>query len=133
MVASRRIPVESDVRRRINRRYSPISVAFLLSLSGCGESSGPKPTVTWEGTVSSAATGAPISGAAVEVVDGSGFVGITKASGTTDAQGHYTLSHQGCFPNPYLEASASGYLGDDKPIACRAGTVSVDIALTPSP
>ena len=133
MAASRLMPVKSSVRRQINRRYSPMGFAFLLSLSGCGESSGPKPTVTWEGTVTSSATGSPIAGASVQVGDGTGFVPAIIASGSTDAQGHYSISHQGCVRNPYLFVGANGYSGYDDPVACHAGTVTVNIALTPSP
>ena len=123
----------SYVTPRIARRWSPVRVAFVFTLIGCDEGTGPKPDVTWEGIVSSSATGAPISGATVEVGDGSGLVLAVARSGTTDAQGHYSLTNQGCFPNPYLQASANGYFLNSKPIGCRAGTQTVHIALNPMP
>ena len=118
--------------RTIVRRWSPFQVASLVTLFGCGGDVGPKPEVIWEGTVTSTATGAPISGAGVAVGDGSGFVIQVMASGTTDAQGHYTLSHRGCFQYPYLTANAPGYNANDKPVSCRAGTQTADISLEPT-
>ena len=108
-------------------------LACLLLLFACDSSTGPKGDLLLEGTVTNAATGASISGATVGVGDGSGFGISIKQSTTTDSQGRYTLSHQGCINNPYLQAFAPGYDLDDKPVACRAGTQTVNISLTPTP
>jgi len=119
---------------RTNSRRRSLFTAGSLALFACGDdTSGPKPDVTWEGTVTSAATGAPIAGADVGVGTPNQFTLDVIRSGTTDAQGHYSLTIQGCVKEPYLTAAAIGYFPNDKAIACHAGTIAVDIALTPSP
>jgi len=120
---------------RIGRFLSPLRVAGLLALSGCGDETGPKPDVTWEGVVTSSATGAPISGASVVLEDWTtlSFVPPVLASTSSDAQGGYSITRQGCVRVPYLVVGAPGYTSINKPVACRAGTVTTDISLTPSP
>lgn len=106
-------------------------LAWLVLLFACDSSTGPRGDLQLEGTVTSAATGTPISGASVEVGDGSGFVLSVVQSTTTDAQGYYTL-RIGCINTPYLRAYAAGYDLDEEPLACRDGTQTVNMSLTPS-
>ena len=119
--------------RRVSLRWFPLRLTCLLLVIACGSSTGPSGDLLLEGTVTSAATGAAISGATVGVGDGSGFVIQIQQSTTTDSQGRYTLSHQGCINNPYVEVTATGYILNSKQVACRAETQTVNISVTPTP
>lgn len=115
------------------RRY-PLGLVFLLVLIACGGTE-PKDSggLLFEGTITDAATGAPIPGTSVGVGDGSGLVVAVASESTTDAQGHYTLSHAGCINNPYLLVIAPGYYWNSKQVACKAERQTVNLSLTRDP
>lgn len=134
MFRSRSLARKLCVARKTSPRWSVLPMSCLPILLACGGSTEPKRDLLLEGTVTSAATGAAISGATVGVFDGSGLgLAPVQSSTTTDAQGHYIVSHLGCIKNPYLHASAAGYFLNSEKLACRSGTQTVSIALTPSP
>jgi hypothetical protein len=110
-----------------------MSVACLFALIACSTEPKDARGLLFEGTVTDAATGAPIPGTGVGVADGSGFGLPSSLPATSDAQGHYTLSHAGCINNPYLAAYATGYYWGSIEVLCKAERQTVNIALTRDP
>ena len=86
----------------------------------------------YEGTVTDAGTGAPIAGATVTTYTCDFFFCNTTATGTTDAQGHYTVFGQ-CYSNNGLSAIAEGYVGDGGDANCGPGRQVANFALNRSP
>jgi hypothetical protein len=105
----------------------------LLFLMACG--TGPQDTrgLLFEGTITDADTGLPISGTGIGVADGSGFGLPTSFPTTSDAQGRYTLTHDGCINNPYLDAYANGYYFYSVAVVCKAERQTVNVSLTRDP
>ena len=126
------MPRKGYLGRKVSLRWSPLKLTCLLLVIACG-STGPSGDVLLQGTITSAATGTVISGATVGVGNGSGLVVQIAQSTTTDSQGRYTLSHQGCINNPYVVVSATGYFLNSKQVACSTGTQTVNVSLTPAP
>jgi hypothetical protein len=119
---------------RVSQRWFALSLACALALMACGSTEPGDDLLQFDGTITTAASGAPISGAEVSFADGTGLVPAIFESTTTDAQGRYNLSHHGCNKNPYIFAGASGYYANQKAVACKVGAITtVDISLTPSP
>jgi hypothetical protein len=108
-------------------------LAFLFALTACSTEPKDVRGLLFEGTVTDAATGAPIAGVGVGVADGSGFGLPSSFPATSDAQGHYTLSHAGCIHTPYLAAYAPGYYWGSIEVLCKAERQTVNIALTRDP
>jgi len=86
----------------------------------------------FDGVVADAVTAAPIEGAQIAVADGSGFGLPTSFQATTDAQGHYTLSHA-CINNPYLDVFKPGYFLVSEAVACQSQRQTLNISLTKDP
>jgi hypothetical protein len=117
--------------KNVSLRWSPLKLACFLLLIACG-STEPKGDLLFEGTIVDAATGAPISGTGVGVGDGLS-IGFPPLVSTTDSQGRYTLSHDGCITSPYLYAYAQGYNWDSKQVGCKAERQTVNFSLTRAP
>jgi hypothetical protein len=107
--------------------------ACLLVLLACGTEPEDTRGLLFEGTITDADTGAPIPGTGVGVADGSGFGLPTSLPATSDAQGHYTLTHDGCINNPYLDAYATGYYFYSTEVVCKAERQTVNVSLTRDP
>jgi carboxypeptidase family protein len=117
---------------------------LIFSASGCGITE-PKVTLHLAGTVTAQATGQPIAGAQVMLLDESRpfqFGNPTLAETTTDAQGKYSLSYSvsgmgNCtgfalqFP---LVATASGFTEAGSPgeLLCSESVQVFDFALAPA-
>jgi hypothetical protein len=113
-------------------RFTLLLVCMFV-LVACGTEPEDARGLLFEGTITDADTGAPIPGTGVGVADGSGFGLPTSLPATSDAQGHYTLSHDGCINNPYLEAYATGYYFYSVAAVCRAERQTVNVSLTRDP
>jgi hypothetical protein len=121
----------SSMNARAYRFTLPL--ACLLFLFACGTEPEDTRGLLFEGTITDADTGAPIPGTGVGVADGSGFGLPTSLPATSDARGHYTLTHDGCINNPYLDAYASGYYFYSAAVLCKAERQTVHVALTRDP
>jgi hypothetical protein len=104
-----------------------------LVLIACGTEPEDTRGLLFEGTITDADTGAPIPGTGVGVADGSGFGLPTSLPATSDAQGHYTLTHDGCINNPYLDAYTTGYYLYSVAVVCNAERQTVNVTLTRDP
>ena len=105
--------------------------AGVLTLGGC--SLEPEfVQLKFEGRVTDATTGAAIAGATVSLVEAFDVTGGTPlASGTSDANGRYTLSYADCADVPFITGEANGYHFVGVAIGCREGTQTLHLALTP--
>ena len=121
----------SSMKVRAYRFTLPL--ASMLVLMACGTEPEDTRGLLFEGTITDADTGAPIPGTGVGVADGSGFGLPTSLPATSDAQGHYTLTHDGCINNPYLDAHANGYYFYSGAVVCKAERQTVHVALTRDP
>lgn len=114
-------------------QLAPLKLACFLVLIACGSTEPIEKNLLFEGTVTDVAGGAPIAGSTVFVGRGSGLFVTSVQSTTSDAQGHYTLSHPGCIHNPYLVVTATGYHLDSEKVGCMPGSQTVDFSLTRDP
>ena len=118
------------------RKLHSLLVVLMSSLAAC---EGPtEPTVNFriEGTVTNAATGAPIEGARVELA-----IGFTTLAATmTNSQGRYTISHrrEHCWGSDSLIATAEGYKhyfetpdARFEKLPCTSEPLTVNLRLTP--
>lgn len=112
---------------------STLLLTCLFVLIACGTEPEDARGLLFEGTITDADTGAPIPGTGVGVADGSGFGLPSSLPATSDAQGHYTLSHSGCINNPYLAAYATGYYWGSIEVVCKAERQTVNMSLTRDP
>ena len=120
-------------RPRPRGRFGQLKLACLLMLIACGSTEPIEKNLLFEGTITDAATGAPIAGAWITVGVGSAFFVSTVQSTTSDSQGQYTLAHNGCIHNPYIVMSAAGYyLGQEK-VGCQPGSQMLNLSLTRDP
>lgn len=131
---------EPDIQNT-NRRFrfadfmkrAGMSLGSLLVLLACGSTEPKITTLTFEGTITAAATGVPISGATVSFGDGSGLIPAIGKSTTTDTEGQYTLTHDRCFRNPYLFVFAPGFYSDQKEVGCQVARQTIHFSLTRDP
>lgn len=114
---------------------------LVLGVTACGITDADNITLRVEGTVTAIATGEPVSGATVRLIDiaeellgGGGGLGTT----TTDAQGRYSLSvgvgdncRDGFVLGVGVDTQASGYRRDSREIGCHGALQRVDIPLEP--
>src|SRR5947199_4944185 len=98
---------------------TPLTLACFALLTACGSTEPKSNLLVFEGIVSDISTGSPISGASVAFGSGTGLVPAIAASTTSDAQGRYSVSHDGCVLNPYLFVSAPRYYFDQKELGCK--------------
>ena len=99
------------------RRLLPVLLALVLPLSACADSTEPDDTTTLQiqGTVTNAATGAPVAGASVQIgrIEYSNTPSWPTRRVFTDSQGRYTLSSGGkrCSDQGlHFTVDAPGYL-----------------------
>jgi hypothetical protein len=111
----------------------PLVLGWFVVLIACSSTEPIEKNLLFEGTITDAATGAPIAGSGISVGNGSGFVPVIVHSTTADAQGHYTLAHYGCVYDPYVFADAPGYYGDQAKVGCMPGSQTIDFSLTRDP
>lgn len=110
-----------------------LPLAYLFVLIACSTEPEAARALLFEGTITDADTGAPIPGTGIGVADGSGFGLPTSLPATSDAQGHYTLSHNGCINSTYLAAYVTGYYWNSVEVVCKVERQTVDISLTRDP
>ena len=109
-----------------------------ISLAGCGDVLSPNAAaLSFQGTVTSEASGQPVSGAHVALTDPVILYG-ERASTTTDAQGHYTLAYSldNCVAGTLgiaLGASATGFVEKTYQASCTASVQQVDFSLATAP
>ena len=115
------------------RLFSPLTVACLTLLIACGSTEPRSNLLVFEGVVSDISTGAPIAGASIAFGGGSGFVPEIGASTTSDSQGRYTLTQDGCVVSPYLFVSAPNYYFDQKEVGCQVARQTINFSLTRVP
>ena len=115
----------------IDHRY-PLALVCCALFVGCGSTEPTSNLLIFEGVVSDAANGAPIVGASVSFGDGSG-IGLPVGGSATDAQGKYTLSHDGCVNNPYLTVLATHYSVGSKQVGCQIARQTINFSLTRDP
>lgn len=116
---------------RVYRLTLPLVCMFVLI--ACSTEPEDARALVFEGTITDADTGAPIPGTGIGVSDGSGFGLPTSLPATSDAQGHYTLSHNGCINSPYLAAYATGYYWNSVEVVCKVERQTVNMSLTRDP
>ena len=105
-----------------------------LAIIGCGGTpTVPNTVLDFAGTVTDAATGAPIAGASVSTQHcGFSLVCANTANATTDAQGHYAV-HARCLSDNWLAVFAAGYQASQREVRCEQTRQTGDFALTKSP
>ena len=129
------------MRRSIGHFSSMVfTVALTLALAACGETPTGPPEIrlSFDGSVTSAADGAPIQGATVDFVTGL-FGDRIESTTLTDASGRYALTGSGsCTLSAFimfahLEAVAHRFYSDSyhETIACTTATQTIDFVLTP--
>jgi hypothetical protein len=128
-----RSPALYRSRQHHSTRLDLLVLACVLTLIACDSTAPIEKNLFFEGTISDAATGAPIAGASISVGDGHGFVPAIVKSTTSDAQGRYTLAHFGCIFTPYVFAGAAGYFDAQEAVGCKPGTQTVNFSLSRNP
>jgi hypothetical protein len=117
----------------IARRIRPLVSAVVFAVSGCTL----EPEfvqLAFEGRVTDAETGSVIAGATVSLIEALAAIPATPlASGTSDAQGHYTLSYSQCADVPVITAEAVGYRPLGVAVNCQEGTQTLNLVLNPEP
>jgi carboxypeptidase family protein len=117
-----------------------ISSLLILMAAGCGITDVDKISLRLEGTVTAQATGQPVAGATIQLVDiAAGFLGSgAMATTTTDSQGHYSLAHSAdrhCASlvlGVGISASASSFTTGTADVdACSTSLQRIDFALAP--
>jgi hypothetical protein len=111
-----------------------------LSVSACESSTEPERiTLSIRGIVTSAATGEPLTGASVSLMEWGIADYYSVASAQTGQDGRYSLSYtvQGwaCGSFYYLWASCPGYVGNwpSTDFTCTSAAQQIDIQLEPQP
>jgi hypothetical protein len=112
---------------------SPLMLATFAMLIACGSTEPTSNILVFEGIITDVSTGAPIAGASVQFGNGSGLVPAISASTTSDAQGNYSVSHDGCVPSPYLFVHAARYYFDQKAVGCQVARQTINFSLTRDP
>jgi len=116
----------------IARKVSPLIFAGLFAISGC--SLEPEfVQLSFEGQVTDVATGNAIAGATVSLVEALDPPGSFLATGTTNAEGRYTLTYPDCADVPFVTATAEGYRPIGISVGCDENSQSVNIELTAEP
>jgi hypothetical protein len=113
--------------------HNPLAFACFALLIACGSTEPRSNLLVFEGIITDISTGAPIAGASVQFGDGSGFVPAIAASTTSDAQGNYSVSHDGCVPSPYLFVYAARYYFDQREVGCKVARQTINFSLTRDP
>ena len=120
---------------RAGSRWITVAIAVcVIGVEGCGggHDTVPNTKMDYEGTVTDASTGQPIAGANVGVYTCEFVFCTTHATGTTDAQGHYTVFGE-CYSNNGISAWAEGYVASGHEANCAQGRQTADFALSPNP
>lgn len=98
--------------RSVNKRIIGVLVLVgIVGLGACGAPTAPKPSLHFQGSVTDAATGAPIAGASVDWAYNASVGGWTTLSSTlTDAAGRFAFDGPpGCSSGNFFVVIASGY------------------------
>jgi hypothetical protein len=113
-----------------------LSVLALLALSmaGCNITDLKNTTVRVQGTVTAAATGQPIVGAQMKLYPS--FIQEAVATGTTDAQGRYSLSGSvsNCIDGDFglfVGANATGFDSKGMNAFCNTDLQQINFSLSP--
>jgi hypothetical protein len=117
---------------RCSSGLDTLKLACFLVLIACGSTEPIEKNLLFEGTITNAATGAPIAGAGVSVGNGRFPVPEIFQSTASDLQGHYTLPHSGCIFDPYIYVGASGYLAGQEKVGCKPDSQTLNFSLTPN-
>ena len=112
------------------RKVSPFFFAMLIAISGC--SLEPKfVQLSFEGQLTDVATGDPIVGATVSLVEAlNPTPGAFLVTGTTNASGHYSITYAECADVPFITAVADGYRTVGVSVSCAEDTQNLNIELT---
>ncbi len=111
------------------RKIRPLFFAVLFAISGCSL----EPNfvqLSFEGRVTDVTTGNAIAGATVSLVEALSAPGAFLATGTTDANGRYTLTYADCADVPFVTAEAEGYRPVGVAVSCQENSQTVNIGLT---
>ena len=112
------------------RKVSPLFFAVLLAITGCSL----EPNfvrLSFDGQVTDAADGDPIVGATVSLVEAlDPTPGAFLVTGTTNAEGRYSLTYEDCADVPFLTAAAAGYRTVGISVSCNEDSQSLNIELT---
>jgi hypothetical protein len=121
------------MKATIRRVGVPICAVAIFLAAGCNDHDTVQNTkMDYEGTVTDAATGAPIAGATVSTSTCDFLFCNTTGTATTDAQGHYTVFRE-CYSNNWLSAFAEGYVGTEREANCGPSRQVANFALDRSP
>jgi hypothetical protein len=105
-----------------------------LALAGCGITGVNSTTIHVEGTVTTAATNQPVSGAQISLYPS--VVSAVAGTTHTDAQGHYSLSGRvtNCVDGDlglYVTVAASGFESEGENAFCRTDLQQINFSLSP--
>jgi hypothetical protein len=114
-----------------------IQALLIISATGCGITNLNTADLSFQGTVTAEATGQPVAGAQVALGDPL-ILYAARATATTDAQGHYTLSWStdNCVAGALgmtLSASATGFVSESVQPACVSTVQHADFSLAAAP
>jgi hypothetical protein len=118
----------------------PIVLLLTLAIAGCGLTGPNNVTLHVQGTVTDASTGQSVAGATVHLFPPTLIFGTSDgdvASTTSDAQGHYSLTHtvkSPCLGNGFgfavsATTSSPAMEADGVTIDCSEAQQNVDLAL----
>ena len=112
------------------RKVSPLFFAVLFAVTGC--SLEPKfVQLSFEGRLTDEATGNAIAGATVSLVEAlNPAPGAFLVTGTTNADGRYSLTYEDCADVPFITAVAEGYRTAGVAVSCEENSQTVNIELT---
>ena len=121
----------------------PIVLLLTLAVAGCGLTGPSDITLHVQGTVTEASTGVPVAGATVHLFPPTIIFGTSDGdieTTTSDAQGHYTLSHTfkaPCIGNGFgyavsANTSSPAEKADGITVTCSETPQTVDLALSPA-
>lgn len=119
-----------------------IQSLLFFAAAACGITDSNSVTVRLEGTVTAQATGQPVGGASIRLIDIAqaiiGSDGSVVALISADAQGRYSLTHSVGDCGDYLfglgvTGSASGFASASQEIECSGSLQTVNFVLPPPP
>ena len=112
------------------RKVSALFFAVLLATTAC--SLEPKfVQLSFEGQLTDVATGDPVVGATVSLVEAlNSTPGAFLVTGTTNAEGRYSLTYAECADVPFIVAEATGYRTVGVSVSCAEDAQNLNIELT---
>ena|SRR5450759_2096900 len=120
-----------------------LTLMLIFSVAACGITGPETVTLRFEGTVTAQATGQPVAGAQILLVEptflGIGGVEKTRGSSITDSQGRYSLTGQvdakcvGSYFGIDVRVNASGFTTDARNVGqCNGALQRFDFVLAPA-